>query len=722
LKKLLGSSLLALSFIWVLAPLYADSKEKLPSLRPLKTETPPVIDGVLDDPVWKVAPHETGFKTWTPDYGIDMKENTVVYYAYDRENLYFAFRCFDSEPNKIKASITGRDTIRADDWICVNLDSFNDRQSLYAFYVNPLGIQQDSRFEGNKEDFTVDAVWFSAGKINAEGYAAELQIPFKSIRYSDKNPVEMGVIFERKVSRQSEGGTYPPLDPVQGQNFLTQTRPLLLYDIKHYRLFELLPGITYGRRSSLDQGNLIMPRGKGDLSLTTKYGLTSQLILDGTLNPDFSQIEADAGQVDFNLRYSLFFPEKRPFFLEGIEKFNFAGHVEGDPIGAVVYTRTIVDPLVGIKLNGRVSNKDMLASIYALDDLLEGDGEKYAHFSILRYKRALGQDGFLGGFFTGRTQGKTSNVVAGTDGQFRLNPSSFLGYHVFLSQTKPEGPPQKMNGYASSLHYEYQTRNLFLRLGFQDISKDFITEVGYVTRTGITRFRAGIMPMIYPGSSLILRIDPVVHSYQVRDKFSGLYETDNSFDLRFILPRNSSFMIGGSYATEVFLGERFGRNTFRMTATTQFTKQLFLNLTFKYGKKIRYIQTPYQGNGSDVSATMSYLPSEKLHFDLNLTYSDFFRSADSRKEYDYGIFWGRTTYQVNKYLFFRGIVEYNSFWKRLITDFLASFTYIPGTVIHFGYGSLYEKIEWRDGDYVSADRFLETKRGFFFKASYLWRF
>jgi hypothetical protein len=118
---------------------------------------------------------------------------------------------------------------------------------------------------------------------------------------------------------------------------------------------------------------------------------------------------------------------------------------------------------------------------------------------------------------------------------------------------------------------------------------------------------------------------------------------------------------------------------------------------------------------------IKYLPSEKLHLSLSLIYSDFYRDSDSLKEYDYTIIRSKNTYQVNKYLFFRGIIEYNSFWKRLITDFLASFTYIPGTVVHIGYGSLYEKIEWLDGEYRNAPNFLETKRGFFFKASYLWR-
>ncbi|UCE21381.1 MAG: carbohydrate binding family 9 domain-containing protein, partial [Candidatus Aminicenantes bacterium] len=167
------------------------AKDALDPLIPYKTDIPPVLDGNLDDPVWQKAPHETGFKTYHPDYGIEMVENSIVYYAYDRENLYFAFRCFDSQPDKVKASVSRRDNIHADDWICINLDSFNDHQSLYALYVNPLGIQGDSRFEGGAEDFSVDIVWYSNGKIDDEGYVIELKIPLKSIRFTHKDPVEM---------------------------------------------------------------------------------------------------------------------------------------------------------------------------------------------------------------------------------------------------------------------------------------------------------------------------------------------------------------------------------------------------------------------------------------------------------------------------------------------------------------------------------------------------
>ncbi len=720
-KNIKKINILFLLCTFALMVLSASGQEKLPPLYPQKTETPPIIDGSLDDPVWQEAPQETGFKTYHPDYGIDLAQKTIVYYAYDRENIYFAFRCLDSESKKIKAAVSSRDNIRPDDWICINLDSFNDHQSLYALYCNPLGIQGDSRFEGGQEDFSIDVVWYSAGKIDEEGYTIELKIPFKSIRFSHKDPVEMGVIFERFISRLSEAGTYPALDPAHGPNFLTQTRTLIFQGIKHYTLFEILPAATYNRRSDIQEGKLTSAEDVADLSLTAKYGITSRLILDGTYNPDFSQVEADAGQVDFNLRYALFFPEKRPFFLEGLEKFNFGGSHGGDPLQAIVHTRTIVDPLLGIKLNGKIGKKNTVASIYALDELPDTEEEDYAHFGIFRYKLALTKDSFLGGFYTGRERKSGYNRVFGVDGQLRINPSSIFGYHALISQTKTNEVSSKKAGHALSLHYLYNTRDWVIMLGLQDIADEFRTETGYITRTGITRFRSGLLKMFYPKSKVIRRIDPMVHSFQIRDKLSGLYETYNSLDLRFLLWRSSTIQFGGRYSTEVFLDKKFNTSVARIIAQSQFTKQFYFSLYYTYGNKIRYIVDPYQGKGNDATFAIEYLPSEKLHLEWSLIYSDFYRDSDSRKEFDYTIIRSRNTYQVNKYLFLRGILEYNSFHKQLMTDFLVSFTYIPGTVIHVGYGSLYEKIRWEEGEYRRANSFLETKRGFFFKASFLWR-
>lgn len=689
-------------------------------LKPYKTDKPPVLDGILDDEVWTHSPTETGFKTYHPDYGKNMAADTIVYYAYDSENIYFAFRCFDNEPDKIKASVNSRDNIRPDDWICINLDTFNDKQTLHVFYVNPRGIQGDSRFEGNDEDFSVDLVWYSAGRINDEGYAIEMKIPFKSIRHSGKRVQTMGVIFERMINRHSQAGTYPPLSPQHGPNFLTQTRPILYEDVKKYSLVEILPAATYSRRSYHQDGRLNSEGGDADISLTAKYGITPELIVDGTYNPDFSQVEADAGQVDFNLRYALFFPEKRPFFLEGLERFNFGGASSSDPLQEVVHTRNIVNPLIGFKLNGRVAQKNTIASIYAMDRLPEDMTGDYAHFSIFRYKRAISNDGFLGGFYTGRDRAGGFNRLLGLDGQVRINPSSYVSYHGFLSQTKNEGASRE-DGHALGLHYDFANRNWNIVFGFQDLSMDFHTETGYLTRNGLTRFRAAVVPLFYPKSGIIKRIMPLIQSQQIRDKYSGLYETFNAFDMRFLMGRNSMIIFGGRYSTEVFLHKKFNTSGGRFLAQSQLSKRLTVNFFYNFVNKIRYTADPYQGKGNDASLGIEYLPWEKLHLEVSLIYSDFTRTAGDTKEYDYTILRSRNTFQVNKYLFFRGIVEYNSFYKTLMTDFLASFTYIPGTVIHIGYGSFYERMEWVEGEYRPADHFQEMQRGFFFKASYLWR-
>ena len=181
----------------------------------------------------------------------------------------------------------------------------------------------------------------------------------------------MSIFFERRISRRSEHGSYPALDPARGYFFLTQMMPLELEDIKQYTLLEVLPAYTYRKQENQDQGSLVGEEGVHNFHLTGKYGVTSQLILDGTWNPDFSQVEADAGQVDVNLRYDLYFPEKRPFFLEGSEMFQLAGASEADPLLAVVHTRTIVDPRVGFKLSGKVGKKDTVASIFARGDAKE---------------------------------------------------------------------------------------------------------------------------------------------------------------------------------------------------------------------------------------------------------------------------------------------------------------------------------------------------------------
>jgi hypothetical protein len=721
-----------LAFLAVFASVLPAVARGAEFFKPLRTDVPPVIDGRLDDAVWRDTPSLSAFKTFIPDFGREPSEKTVAYMAYDAENLYFAFKCYDREPDKIKAAVASRDTIRSDDFICINLDTFNDRQSLYAFYVNPFGIQTDSRFASGKEDFSVDFVWASAGRIDPDGYSVELRVPFKSIRYAGKKRVEMSIFFERRISRRSEHGSYPALDPARGYFFMTQMMPLELDDIRQYTLLEVLPAFTFGRTQEANgsaQGELVRNKDLDidDLSLTGKYGITSQLILDGTWNPDFSQVEADAGQVDINLRYDLYFPEKRPFFLEGSEMFQLAGASEADPLLAVVHTRTIVDPRVGFKLSGKVGKKDTVASIFALDESPSGEpgyepgSDRYAGFAVLRYRRAVAGDGYLGAFYTGRDYAGGSNRVAGADGQLRLSKSSMLGFHGFGSWTRTGSESAAADGVALGLDYLYDTRDLGLSLAFYDVSKDFQTDVGYLTRQGVAGLQASVSPRFYPKSRFLRKIMPNLSAAVVKDLPSGLFETNDALGVIVLLPGNTFATLLGRYSMEVFLGRRFDTSGVLIGSQSQVTKELYLRGQYFRGNSIRYVADPYQGYGNRITGGVTYKPSEKFDLTASLTYSDFTRESTNEREFNYAIWRGRLTYQMNKYLFFRGIVEYNSFRKELLTDLLASFTYIPGTVIQLGYGSIYDKVDWVDGEYREANRFLEMKRGLFFKASYLWR-
>jgi len=695
-----------------------------------KAETPPVIDGVLDDPAWAAGLKFDGFKTFKPDYGKDASQKTEAYLAYDAENFYFAFRCYDSEPSRIKGAVCKRDTIFQDDIVFINLDTFNDRQSAFVFMLNPCGIQGDGMLttSGNVE-LSFDAVWYSAGKVDDLGWTAEARIPLKSLRFPGRETLTMRVLFIRFFTRTSEQVSFPPIDPNYG-SLLGQAQPFQLSGLKYKRVAELLPAFTFGRTQEATddtQGELVRNRDLDidDISLTGKLGLTSDLTLDGTYNPDFSQVEADAGQVDFNQRYALYYEEKRPFFLEGSELWQPGGTVEEGPLSSIVYTRNIIDPVFGFKLSGKVTPRDTVAAIYAQDNLPGDTTDEHPDFLIGRFKHALKDDAYIGGYYAGREVGGSYNRVAGFDGRFRLSQTQTASFHLLGALTKTPGAESAETGHALGLQYGFSNRKWVLDLGYQDISEDFRLDTGFVYRTGLRRISAFGMYSIYPKSKFFQKIEPFYWSYHLFDTFSDMWETVNLVTLRFRLPRNTMIRFDTLLANEVYEGRRFDISGFGAQGETQIAKQLYVQLFARRTGSVFYDpDDPYQGYGTRAMAALVFEPITQLNFTLSSTYIDFYRKADHEKIYHYLILRSRNTFQLNKYLFVRGIVEYNDFYKRMTLDGLVSFTYIPGTVVHLGYGSALEQTEWDEGlpGFVPSNRFRQMKRGFFFKVSYLFRF
>ncbi len=698
------------------------------ALLPRRITTPPIIDGSLDDSVWTDAPHVGGFETFAPDYGTRVVEQTDVMMQYDDENLYFGIRCYDPTPDKIKTSISSRDNMLADDWFCLNLDSFNDQQGLYCFYINPAGIQADSRSSGSREDFSLDYVWFSAGKMDSAGYTLEIKLPLKSIRYADGDTAMMSVIFERYISRRSEHSSYPALDPAKGlTSFVTQMKPIAYSGLKHYTLLELLPAFTFSQSYDQENGDFLRTDQHGKLSLTTKYGITANLILDATINPDFSQVESDASQIDVNLRYSLFNSEKRPFFLEGRDNFAMAAtqmstYGNLDPVNAIIHTRTIADPELGVKVTGKIGAKNTIAALYAMDNVPEADRPqlgRYSHFPIVRYKLALSEDSYVGALIAGQEFYNSTNNLAGVDNQLRVSKAAILEGGAFLSQYTAPGLATQL-GSTVGIRYNYDDREFGHSWTFREISENFRANMGYVTRTGILCATGSIRPKIYPGSRLIQRLSPEFYTAQTLDEFSDLGETYNHISLSALFRGNLSCAARGIYSTEIFNGRRFQTSGYVLSCSGQLTQMFRASVAYQNARAI-YYDSSYQGRSQQVSSAVLFQPSAQFQAEGSFVYSDFFRDSDGLKMYDFPISRLKLTYQLNKYLFFRAITEYNNYYKELTTDFLASFTYIPGTVIFLGYGSLYDKAAWNGAEYAGSDHFLEMHRGVFFKTSYLWR-
>ncbi len=291
--------------------------------------------------------------------------------------------------------------------------------------------------------------------------------------------------------------------------------------------------------------------------------------------------------------------------------------------------------------------------------------------------------------------------------------------------TKAPGADSTDADHALGLNYAFSNRKWVLDLGYQDISENFQIDTGFVYRTGLRRFSAFAMHNIYPKSKFFQKIEPFYWSYHLYDTVYDMWETVNLFTLRFRLPRNTQFRIDNLLANEVYAGRLFNNSGLGMQGEVQVAKSLYLQLFARRTGSVYYDPAdPYQGYGTRAMAYLKYEPITQLDFTLSATYIDFYRKADKVKIYDYLILRSRNTFQLNKYLFVRGILEYNDFYKRMTLDGLVSFTYIPGTVVHLGYGSALEKAEWDVSlpGFAPSSRFHEMKRGFFFKVSYLHRF
>ncbi|UCH93463.1 MAG: carbohydrate binding family 9 domain-containing protein, partial [Candidatus Aminicenantes bacterium] len=470
------------------------------------------INGELTEVVWNLPALDKAFITYAPKFGEDLREATKIWAAYDNENLYFAARCYDSQPDRIKTSISQRDKILNDDLLGILLDFMGTQQSSYEFYMNPNGIQADAvNSSVSTTDFTPDMVWESAGKITGDGYQVECRIPLKSIRYqvSKNNEVKMRVMFYRQIIHLGVIAFWPQFKP--GQTDFNCMTNLVYRGLKGEGLkLELLPNFTFSRDSERLEADTWDKSTDTNIGIGIKYGITASITAEAALNPDFSHVESDAFQVEINKRYPLFFSEKRPFFMESQEVLDFtvvhdamASLLEYGMMVSPIHTRRIVDPGWAVKFSG-ASGKMNFAVLAANDrsagrpweNSINPNEGKSALFGILRAKYNIGADNSLGILYSGRHFQGQQNNAAGVDLKYRLfkNLRASLSY-LHSSSREAEGLPWK-SGDGWNAILQYITSKLIFMTSFERYDPDFFMATAFQNRVGISRWWFGIGPYI----------------------------------------------------------------------------------------------------------------------------------------------------------------------------------------------------------------------------------
>jgi hypothetical protein len=716
------------------APPVAAAKGRL-ELHAYRVSQPPAIDGVLDDEAWNRPPFETGeWLSYNPLNGDRIPQQTHVWVAYDDNYFYFAFKCDDPEPGGIKTSIARRDNAWNDDWVGLSLDSLGTGQLSYHMMVNPSGIQMDmlNSIAGG-EDTAPDWIWDSAGRVTDTGYSVEIRLPLQSIRFKGGENLRMGILFWRRVSRTGISVSWPPIDP--GTWVFEKHASLIVPDLRPRAPRELIPSTTFTSNQDRDTPSRWSPmHGKGDLGLSTKLGLTPTVTLDATVNPDFSQVESDAFQVQVNQRFPVFFPEKRPFFMEGAGIFTLAGLQQGDQsLYSAVNTRTIVNPIAGAKVTGNIGRVNF-ATLTAVDEdagpLVEAGAEGFGRdrtFNVFRAQYSLKAGSYAGAIVTDTEQPGHFNRVAGVD--LALKPTQNQAFTLVALESASHAPEDaaSTSGFGGQVRYSYNTKRWAFASHLEHYDPTFQMDTAFLNRVGDTNGWLYGELDFYPDKTKypwLRRIQPFTFNQATRDRIQRGDEFFTLQGVRLWFSRQGFFRLDRTTGHEPFAGQRFKVGRWRMQSNAQIVRWLRFYANADGGFATFYDDiAPYQGRSRQVSSGLTFQPSGRFSESIDFVRVAFDRESTGERVYTVHILNTKTAYQFTNHFFLRGIVQFDSSQSQVLTDFLASYELRPGTVFFAGYGSLIEQRDYQNNAWITgAGRYETARRGLFLKASYLYRF
>ena len=635
------------------------------------------IDGRLDEPGWSNAEVATGFRQEEPNEGESATEKTEVRLLFDDKNLYIGVHAFDSDPSRINSRELVRDAAFSnDDKVEILLDTYHDHRNAYRFAVNPLGTQQDALItdEGRDINLSWDAPWISAGRTDETGWIVEIAIPLTTLRFAEGVDT-WGLNFARMIRRKNEETLWTSWQRSFGLERVSQAGELVGVDeIKRRRLLEVKPYASGGWRQGVpligEPGFDAGMQGKAGLEVA-RIGITPSLTAEFTANPDFGQAEVDTQVVNLT-RFSVFFPEKRDFFLENAGIFLF-GREEANQL---FFTRRIgltddgapVPIDYGAKITGKIGSYNvgfLQVQTRKLGDPDSGFGVPRQQFTVARVKRDILERSYIGAMFVNR-QGATSangpayNRGAGIDAEFNLTDHYQL--KAFLMGTATPGVRSSfLSGRVDSRFENDLWRFITV---YEDIGSNFNPEVGFIERKAIHQYfgqlaykpRLRFIPHI-----LQMEFETQIEYYTDRSNNLATRQTELSWETLF---KNSSdfFLRPIEYVRDV-LTEPFeirpgiiiprGSYTFNrphVSFTSDASKRLVLNGGYKWGDF-------YNGKRDEITAGATFRPNAHLLFDFTNSFNNV---RLRRGEFKTNLFAGRVNYNFSRKLLTSALMQLNS--------------------------------------------------------------
>lgn len=753
---------------------------------PPRLEASPTVDGVLDEAVWSQAARLGNFTQYSPVDGRPAVQATEVLVWYSPTALYFGIRAA-AEPGTVRAHLTDRDRgIIPDDYVEIQLGTFNDGRSAFVFAVNPLGVQADGALvEGNQNrrgptdadrtggreqpDLSPDYTFDSRGRVTDTGYEVEIRIPFRTIRYQTARTQDWTLQIIRKSAQSGREDTWAPARR-DAASFLTQHGKLVgLTGLRRGLVVEMNPIATSSISGAPAATGWRFDGGKPDVGGNVKWGMSTNLTLNGTVNPDFSQVESDAGQISPDPRRALFFAEKRPFFLDGLEYFATPSQV--------IYTRRIGAPTAAVKVTGKASGTSF-GLLSALDGPeTSATGRDRPVLNLIRVLKDVGGHSRFGVAYTDRVERNDYNRVGEVDGRWVFGGINSLAFHGAVSRTRDSA--QTRTGPLWYLNFTRTGRRFGFNATFQGISDQFQAASGFLSQGDLAQVTLGPSVTFYgrPGA-FIERFNGSVsgtYSWAYPKFVAGAPARDRQYWFNGTWAIRGGYNLSATAFVESFgYDERLYRN-YRLEVPTTTGAD-----TVPFGVKPRLpvralmirAKTPEVGGvafdgfaayGRDPNYLewsrseivfarfgLTYRPTEKLRFESGVPVLIHYRRTDGSRV-DGGVIPRlKMEYQVSRAIFLRFVGEYQAryqgdlrddartdypilirdpadgVFKRslalgresntLRVDWLFSFQPTPGTVFFAGYGSSLAEEE--------AFRFrglARTRDGFFTKLSYLFR-